>query len=424
MDFNVQQYEIQIPAGASETTIQARQSFDETRMRVMHSSLAREANLLAYDPGVEILESRDFNSRIEIQGNGTEIKVYTNSNGGFDRLLRFSTLEYVGDHGGVNEFTVRRGVRQLSIALELASFTEMGVTSSTAQKLTLHSTGVWFDEAFGDDTGDQESAQTVSTYLQYAPNISTPFDDLTTGILGYDITEAAFVHVGWEAVNWIGSNWQVEHVPHGMTGLPGSNAHMVAYNSAGSDRTVTIPDIGDWESAWIESSRLSASSPFVNGELTAYVRKGSSTTTVELFQPTGSLIDVLATNGAVFYVIANPDIYVLHQGFDLGNGTESMDADGPTKLIPLATPNEISDGSPHVVSIAGGLELGGILGFHDLSAMFVSKAEGLRAWRTTPSGDWLEYIQTVQFEADLSDQVASPKSVIEKPGLSVSFVVQ
>lgn len=400
-DFEVQQYSVPVAAGESVVSIKTKSPIDPTRTRVFsHSMYPGEAHLVNYNVGDE-LESRDTHSRIEIVSS-TEIKVHSNEFSSFNKVVVFSTLEYIGTHGGANEFTVARGVFGLQQS-ELVPFfgpslTELGVAEDDAQKLSIHSTGKTNTNPLVASAGDLTWSNSTIMFLEYR---NTTYDELNGVSVERSFSGTEFVE-GWEAVNWIGSNWTVIRPAFG-DGDTGAISDSVVSSVVGVDHVVTIPDVGDWENAWIEANRGSpGTGDHDGGNFSAYVRKGDNTTSFKIFRPSSEDIQALNRNGTAFTILVNPDIYVLHQGQGISNGTGTLVADGPTKVIPLSTPNSISDGSPHVITVVGGLDETGNLGYHDASATFVSKSAGLKLRRTIPMGNWVEYIQVIEFDSGVA----------------------
>lgn len=445
-DFRIQNFNVALVTAPGETDrmfVPIPQSIHLLHSRLWFAGNHPSANLVVSDELTQSgeWESRDFEVCVQIQSSEQIVITWDPTRGDqFQRRLVFSIVEYIGAIGGPNEFTVARGVADIQPADLFAeiSLSAMGVTVDTAQKLTLNPTGNFFSNSGAEDTsGDLHLRTTICVGVEFDPNFDTALHGFfQAGVAGVS------VQTGWEAINWIGSNWRVARadIGEGQGTLGGWTSFRQAtlFSFFGQD------DPLDWDRAFFEGTRSIQTgiveSPF-GGEVTLRFKEDEPLLTKVNIrgggQNTGQPSDNLTRDNAVcYYCISNVDLFVSQNGKDLlaldANPQEVMKLDGPTRLMTPISKDDGSDVVPSAPSLVT-MKLGATnetvsdvqpnLGISDHTMQWDHESGAVREFRTRAQvagvlfGRW----QMIQWGKDEVDAIDTPRSVIDKPELTASI---
>lgn len=245
-----------------------------------------------------------FAVRADLQQDGGvwKLRLLKNALGQNDlRRVYWEAWEYTGEVGGANEFIVR----------------EHG--SATVALGTTIVTPVWPAAAVtpADCVVFIAGFEHTDTQTAAAPGFDREMwrVDMVLGTPDYTLERQATNtqgDLGWEFVEFVGSNWTVEYLEHTFT-------------AAATTETESIASVGSWANAFVVwSHEAERGAPQDSGVL---VWPGVSTTQVRFRIASGA--DVTADNRVSAFVLQNPDMSVQH--FDTITGGETQ---LPSKVNP------------------------------------------------------------------------------------------
>lgn len=417
-DIRIQRFEVTVPPGDSQTDIIVG-SVRPANTRIVKASPANQMQILS--AGFPTVQTRDMLVGLELL-DSTTVRIHTSPNKGFSGIVSFSLMEYTGDVGGPNEFTVTRKAIHNPIGSNGIDLTAHGFNFGDPLKATTHIVGVVLDNVVNPDTIGDFYSSSVFYPMRRLIAATSPleFHQIWVG------TSDHAMRVYIEQVEWIGSNWTIAHPPFGLGTANRSDTvpFTVAGGSVGKEYALALSV--DWSNTWIEQVRgIDLFTTPALGEVVSHIYPGlPSGTAIFAFAPGGSDTTNAPTNAASFYAISNPDVKVSHQGVRLGTGDAQLqivNSFGPKTLrIPVRNATaEINAGPDRVVSILAGSP-DGLGPSTDASLQFDD--DGAMTWRRTfPAAAWDEYIQTIQFGPRSGTDGNIEDLVIRKPEFVVSI---
>lgn len=429
MDFLVQNLSVSLAPSVRTALIQLPNAIDPAHSRIIGTGQVSQSAALG-TPAPDV-ETRDLAVHIEIISAST-VRVTGHPERAESTSLNFSILSYVGSAGGPNEFTVvARGVIDVSELdpsdeYEL-TISSLGIADSSYDKLTVqHTASIEAADATTFDEGDLETANGWASAI-----VDDSFGDPAADRKVVFKNNAIFSPraIAYEIIDWNGSNWQIERPNTG----PGRSAERFADPgtlAGGVPTAFPINSIGNWDHAWIESNRATPVGAQTDGTRGAVVYQGATPSEVLVLMPIQQGGVSTPPNDHGFYVISNPEIYVLHQGMPLGDSSVRLDNNAVAQVFPLKEPNQINLGSDQVVSLAYGFwdrlesatpgdDSQGV-GTAGITAIF-SPPSSVVATKSVPSGWWYHYLQTIQFFRSEEPDSSLLQSVVYEPEVSITF---
>lgn len=420
-DFRVQKFEVIVPAAEGTTLVPIPIPIDITRTRVMLGSPGFNLIPIGAEFPRDDVSPNDTMSGIFI-GDSTTLVISTSATKQFVGIVSFYLLEYIGPAGGVNEFTVIRGVSTVAGGLGNI-FDKTGLDPTQCQKITSMVTGCF-----------QTPPGSTSEYgLDLSPKIVQTFNPDIDNLIAHFIQcrDDSLIsrEVYWEVTDWSGSNWSIVRPPFGAITANQSDAVRI---STVPKTVQAIDDVGDWGSTFIEAQRSGLAGENNGSTRICHVFPHSNATnTMSLYVRTGAL----ANAALVFACISNPEIKVAHSGQflrALPTPTPYVNAsanpaplrwESGSEIVETIRGDAVIDGpQDRVASIFMGSKGNYLDGLDAISAMYDAETSQIIYRRgLIGGGGWNNYNQIIQFGLDAKDDVALSGSVIDRPILTINF---